>query len=89
MKREILYLNAESFTSMSACVREVTAILEATVCTYPGCIPEKCPACKIVIRANPKQREELESELEPIKQQWRVKVEDQIVQEVERQELPR
>lgn len=87
MKRDTLYLNAESFTTMSACVREVLAILEATAqCTDECCevhgtsslaeTQNQCVLCKIVVRANPKQREELESELEPIKQQWRVKVEE-------------
>ena len=78
MRREILYLNADSFTSTSACVRELLAILEATeTCDDEWCkFLGDCENCKIVIRANPKQREELESELEPIKQQWRVKVED-------------
>ncbi len=86
MRREILYLHADSFTSMSACAREVTAILEATECDDDFCAehgklasPELNRGCRrknVVIRANPKQREELESELEPIRQQWRVKVED-------------
>ena len=80
MKREILYLNADSFTSTSACVREVQEIIRQTEesCSFHGKyeISQICTCMNVTIRANPKQHEELESELEPIKQQWRVKVED-------------
>jgi hypothetical protein len=63
MKREILYLEADRFTTTSACAREVIALMIAT--DY-----------KIVIRATKKQVEELNAELEPVKDQWRINVQE-------------
>lgn len=63
MKREILYLNAESFTSMSACAREVLAIIEKD-------------EYKVIVRATEKDIEKLAAELEGYKTLSRVDVEE-------------
>jgi kynureninase len=63
VKRAVIYLNAESFTTMSACAREIMEIVRTS-------------ELKVIVRANPKQLEELTTDMEGYRTLGRVDVEE-------------